>query len=364
MRGAQCGAGCQLTEARDVRGGLDAPANRRDLRCLAAGEIRFIWLAALAGAKTCPFSVLAGRVKADIVRAWRRRAAPGRSAVNTGRRHRIGEVSIEAALPQDDGLPPRLLASRELTKSGTLTMGVLHRQLLLGLFEPKHPACTPALAFEFRMAVRNDNLVPGCARNFFPRAPVFAVSDTRMWNPESRCFPPSGSFVFRRRNGHVALFAMRPLAAAMSLVALGGTVFFPGFAPALAEMTVEVGGAPMYPSKTIIENAVNSKDHTTLVAAIKAADLAETLQGDGPFTVFAPVNKAFEKLPKGTLETLLQPENKQALTAVLTYHLILGQNFRRRFCRGCQEWRRRGHLQDRRGRGADREAEQPQARDH
>jgi uncharacterized surface protein with fasciclin (FAS1) repeats len=110
-------------------------------------------------------------------------------------------------------------------------------------------------------------------------------------------------------------------AAAMSLAALGGAVFFPAF----AEMTVEVGGAPMYPSRDIIENAINSKDHTTLVAAVKAAGLVETLQGEGPFTVFAPVNKAFEKLPKGTVETLLKPENKAALTAVLTYHVIPGK---------------------------------------
>jgi uncharacterized surface protein with fasciclin (FAS1) repeats len=108
-------------------------------------------------------------------------------------------------------------------------------------------------------------------------------------------------------------------AAAMSLAALGG------LSPAFAEMTVEVGGAPMYPSKNIIENAVNSKDHTTLVAALKAADLIETLQGDGPFTVFAPVNKAFERLPKGTVATLFKPENKAALTAVLTYHVIPGK---------------------------------------
>jgi len=107
-------------------------------------------------------------------------------------------------------------------------------------------------------------------------------------------------------------------AAAMSLAALAGAVLSPAF----AEMTVEVGGAPMYPSKNIIENAINSKDHTTLVAALKAAALVETLQGEGPFTVFAPVNKAFEKLPKGTIETLLRPENKAALTAVLTYHVI------------------------------------------
>ena len=108
-------------------------------------------------------------------------------------------------------------------------------------------------------------------------------------------------------------------AAAMSLAVLGG------LSPAFAEMSVEVGGAPMYPSKNIIENAVNSKDHTTLLAAVKAADLVETLQGDGPFTVFAPVNKAFEKLPKGTVETLLKPENKATLTAVLTYHVIPGK---------------------------------------
>lgn len=120
-------------------------------------------------------------------------------------------------------------------------------------------------------------------------------------------------------------FRNSAFAAAITLAGLGGTALSSVFAPALAEMTVEVGGAPMYPSKTIIENAVNSKDHTTLVAAIKAADLVETLQGDGPFTVFAPMNKAFEKLPKGTLETLLKPENEPALTAVLTYHVIPGK---------------------------------------
>jgi len=91
------------------------------------------------------------------------------------------------------------------------------------------------------------------------------------------------------------------------------------------EKTVEVGGAPMYPSKNIIENAVNSKDHTTLVAAVKAAELVETLQGKGPFTVFAPVNGAFSKLPAGTVETLLKPENKGVLTAVLTYHVVAGK---------------------------------------
>jgi uncharacterized surface protein with fasciclin (FAS1) repeats len=91
------------------------------------------------------------------------------------------------------------------------------------------------------------------------------------------------------------------------------------------EKTVTVGGAAMYPSKNIIENAVNSKEHTTLVAAVKAAGLVETLQGAGPFTVFAPTNAAFDKLPKGTVESLLQPENKATLTKILTYHVVAGK---------------------------------------
>jgi uncharacterized surface protein with fasciclin (FAS1) repeats len=91
------------------------------------------------------------------------------------------------------------------------------------------------------------------------------------------------------------------------------------------EKTVEVGGAPMYPSKNIVENAVNSKDHTTLVAAVKAAGLVETLESAGPFTVFAPTNEAFNMLPKGTVETLLKPENKAKLTGILTYHVVSGK---------------------------------------
>lgn len=91
---------------------------------------------------------------------------------------------------------------------------------------------------------------------------------------------------------------------------------------ALAKDNPMVGGAPMYANKNIIENAVNSKDHTTLVAAVKAAGLVETLQGKGPFTVFAPTNEAFAKLPKGTVETLLKPENKAMLTKVLTCHVV------------------------------------------
>jgi uncharacterized surface protein with fasciclin (FAS1) repeats len=98
-----------------------------------------------------------------------------------------------------------------------------------------------------------------------------------------------------------------------------------GSVPSFAEMTVTVGGAPMYPSKNIIQNAVNSKDHTTLVAAVKAAGLVDTLQGKGPFTVFAPVNDAFAKLPDGTVDTLLKPENKDQLTKVLTYHVVPGR---------------------------------------
>ena len=94
-------------------------------------------------------------------------------------------------------------------------------------------------------------------------------------------------------------------------------------APALAKNPM-VGGAPMYPSKTIVENAANSKDHTTLVTAVKAAGLVDTLSGPGPFTVFAPTNKAFAALPAGTVETLVKPESKAQLTKILTYHVVPG----------------------------------------
>jgi uncharacterized surface protein with fasciclin (FAS1) repeats len=89
--------------------------------------------------------------------------------------------------------------------------------------------------------------------------------------------------------------------------------------------TTMVGGEQMFPKKNIVENAVNSADHTTLVAAVKAAELVDALQGEGPFTVFAPVNDAFENLPEGTVETLLKPENKETLTKVLTYHVVSGK---------------------------------------
>jgi uncharacterized surface protein with fasciclin (FAS1) repeats len=92
-----------------------------------------------------------------------------------------------------------------------------------------------------------------------------------------------------------------------------------------SEKTVMVGGAAMFPSKNIIQNAVNSKDHTTLVAAVKAAGLVDTLEGKGPFTVFAPTNEAFGKLPAGTVDTLVKPENKATLTKILTYHVVPGK---------------------------------------
>src|SRR3569623_3453929 len=113
-------------------------------------------------------------------------------------------------------------------------------------------------------------------------------------------------------------------AAGFTAVALAASLgaFTPSFA---AEKTVTVGGAPMYPSKNIVQNAVNSKDHTTLVAAEKAAGLVPALESKGPFTVFAPTNEAFKKLPAGTVETLLKPENKKTLTNVLTYHVVAGR---------------------------------------
>ena len=110
-------------------------------------------------------------------------------------------------------------------------------------------------------------------------------------------------------------------AAAFAALALTATVTAPVSAQ---EKTVMVGGAAMFPSKNIVQNAVNSKDHTTLVAAVKAAGLVETLKGPGPFTVFAPTNAAFAALPAGTVDTLLKPENKGTLTAVLTYHVVPG----------------------------------------
>ena len=112
-------------------------------------------------------------------------------------------------------------------------------------------------------------------------------------------------------------FASTLLAGAVAVSALAGAAY--------AQNNPMVGGAPMYANKNIVENAVNSKDHTTLVAAVKAAGLVETLSGKGPFTVFAPTNAAFAALPAGTVDTLLKPENKAALAGVLTYHVVPGK---------------------------------------
>jgi len=114
-------------------------------------------------------------------------------------------------------------------------------------------------------------------------------------------------------------YALLAAVAALALVTGSATTTFS------QEKTVMVGGAAMYPSKNIVQNAVNSKDHTTLVAAVKAAGLVETLEGKGPFTVFAPTNTAFGKLPAGTVETLVKPENKATLTKILTYHVVPGK---------------------------------------
>ena len=126
----------------------------------------------------------------------------------------------------------------------------------------------------------------------------------------------------------IALFS-----AAFCALALTATVLAPASAEdkkmmkseLSGEKTVMVGGAAMFPSKNIVENAVNSKDHTTLVAAVKAAGLVDTLQSKGPFTVFAPTNAAFGKLPAGTVDTLVKPENKATLTKILTYHVVSGK---------------------------------------
>ena len=120
---------------------------------------------------------------------------------------------------------------------------------------------------------------------------------------------------------------------------------------------VMVGGAPMYASKDIIDNAVNSKDHTTLVAAVKAAGLVPTLKGAGPFTVFAPTNEAFAALPAGTVDSLLKPENKPALTKVLTYHVVAGKMDSAALVQGDRRRRRQGDADRGLGRHAHRDAQ-------
>ena len=116
------------------------------------------------------------------------------------------------------------------------------------------------------------------------------------------------------------LHARKTLVTAVTFIAICYSV-----APLTAQKDPDVGGSPMYATKNIVQNAVNSKDHTTLVAAVKAAGLVDTLESAGPFTVFAPVNTAFEKLPAGTVDTLLKPENKDQLVKVLTYHVVAGK---------------------------------------
>ena len=114
---------------------------------------------------------------------------------------------------------------------------------------------------------------------------------------------------------------MKKILVVASLALTLGTASF----SALAQKDPMVGGSPMYPNKNIVENAINSKDHTTLVSAVKAAGLVDTLEGTGPFTVFAPTNEAFDKLPAGTVDTLMKPENKDQLKKVLTYHVVSGK---------------------------------------
>ena len=140
-------------------------------------------------------------------------------------------------------------------------------------------------------------------------------------------------------------FTAIALAAILSAVAI----------PALAQ--VMVGGAPMYSNKDIVDNAVNSKDHTTLVAAVKAAGLVPTLKGAGPFTVFAPTNAAFAALPAGTVDTLLKPENKPALTKVLTYHVVAGKMDSAALIEGDRRRRRQGDADRGLGRHAHRDPE-------
>jgi uncharacterized surface protein with fasciclin (FAS1) repeats len=142
--------------------------------------------------------------------------------------------------------------------------------------------------------------------------------------------PPVTSIIGRRAmSKRIALLS----AVAFSALAITASVIAPASAEdkkmmkseMSGEKTVMVGGAAMFPSKNIIQNAVNSKDHTTLVAAVKAAGLVDTLEGKGPFTVFAPTNAAFGKLPAGTVDTLVKPESKATLTKILTYHVVPGK---------------------------------------
>jgi uncharacterized surface protein with fasciclin (FAS1) repeats len=137
--------------------------------------------------------------------------------------------------------------------------------------------------------------------------------------------PVAGSLIIQKSKMKQNQFAVLLVAALMFSASAFAQTKVKVKTKSMHEKTVMVGGAEMYPSKNIVQNAMNSADHTTLVAAVKAAGLVETLASAGPFTVFAPTNAAFEKLPAGTVEMLLKPENKQALTNVLTYHVVAGK---------------------------------------
>jgi uncharacterized surface protein with fasciclin (FAS1) repeats len=151
------------------------------------------------------------------------------------------------------------------------------------------------------------------------------ANDALPMDHDARGFPPVSLQSMgddRMSKKHIAMLSF----AAFSTLMMSASFLEPAAAKMMkGENTVMVGGAPMYPSKNIVENAVNSKDHTTLVAAVKAAGLVDTLSGPGPFTVFAPTNAAFGKLPKGTVATLVKPENKATLTKILTYHVVPGK---------------------------------------
>src|SRR3981189_2746966 len=194
-------------------------------------------------------------------------------------------------------------------------------------------------------------------RRWAPRPAPEIVSSRRKFIPETRPKPSRNSaqrrrsltikgqasllaFItgdFRRSPQSIGRRSMSKRIALLSAAAIGALALSVAIvAPVSAqdkmtksemsgEKTVMVGGAAMFPSKNIIQNAVNSKDHTTLVAAVKAAGLVGTLEGKGPFTVFAPTNAAFGKLPPGTVDTLVKPENKATLTKILTYHVVAGK---------------------------------------
>jgi uncharacterized surface protein with fasciclin (FAS1) repeats len=170
---------------------------------------------------------------------------------------------------------------------------------------------------------------PGTSRNSGQRRRSLIIDQPAPLLPFIAGGQPSVPQSIGRRSmsKRIALFS----AAALGVLALTATVVAPVIAQdkmkseMSGEKTVMVGGAAMFRSKNIIQNAVNSKDHTTLVAAVKAAGLVDTLEGRGPFTVFAPTNTAFDKLPAGTVDTLVKPENKATLTKILTYHVVPGK---------------------------------------